>query len=380
MRPFLTEDQSALKTQLRHWVEQTLFSREEGDCDEDARKLARLFAERGLIAYVANREDGGVREKVQARDICLIREEIARGSALADSTFAMQGLGTYPISLAGTREQRARYLPPVIRGEHLAAFAITEPEAGSDVASMTTRATRDGDVYRVNGVKRFISNAGIAQTYSLFAKTSPEAGAKGVSAFIVEWGTPGFVLKEKTPVISPHPIGVIGFNDCRVPASQRLGQEGEGIKIALGTLDLFRCTVGAAAVGLAQRALEEGLGYAAARKQFGRALAEFQAIQFKLADMATELEAARLLVYRAAWTRDVEGKAVTLEASMAKLYATEAAQRVIDQALQIHGGAGVVVGTPVERLYRDIRAMRIYEGTSEIQHLVIARQLLRGAG
>ncbi len=292
--------------------------------------------------------------------------------------FAMQALGSHPITLAGSDEQKARYLPPIARGEAIAAFALTEPEAGSDISSVQTHAVKRGKDYFITGVKRFISNAGLAQTYVVFAVTDPEKRAKGISAFVVEANIPGFVFKEKTPMISPHPIGVIGFDECRIPESQRLGSEGEGLRIALATLDTLRCTVGAAAVGLAQRALEEAIQYSQRRRQFGQALAEFQGIQFKLADMATELEAARLLVYQAAWIHDHGEKGLKPKSSMAKLFATEAAQRIVDQALQIHGGTGVVVGTPVEQLYRDVRALRIYEGTSEIQKLVIARTLLKG--
>jgi acyl-CoA dehydrogenase len=291
----------------------------------------------------------------------------------------MQALGSYPITLAGSEEQKKRFLPPIACGEAIAAFALTEPQAGSDISSMETRAVRDGDSYRLTGVKSFISNAGIAHTYTVFALTDPEKKLKGMSAFVVEADAPGFVFRESTPLLSPHPLGVIAFEDCRVPRSQRLGQEGEGAKIALGTLDTLRCTVAAAAVGLGQRALEEALHYSRGRRQFGQALAEFQATQFKIADMATELEAARLLVYQAAWENDHDRKELTRKSAMAKLYATEAAQRIVDQALQIHGGIGVVVGTPVEQLYRDVRALRIYEGTSEIQKLVIARGLLKQA-
>jgi acyl-CoA dehydrogenase len=291
--------------------------------------------------------------------------------------FAMQALGSYPITIAGNEQQKSRYLPPIAKGEAIAAFALTEPQAGSDISSMETRAVRRGKEYLLTGVKRFISNAGLAQTYVVFASTDPEKKAKGISAFVVEADTPGFVFKEKTPLLSPHPIGVIAFEECRIPKTQLLGSEGEGLKIALATLDTLRCTVGAAAVGLAQRALEEAIRYSQSRHQFGRELAQFQGIQFKLADMATELEASRLLVYQAAWVNDHGQKGLTQKSSMAKLYATEAAQRIVDQALQIHGGMGVVVGTPVEKLYRDVRALRIYEGTSEIQRLVIARSLLK---
>lgn len=378
---FFNQEHLLLRRQVRSWVERNLLSgtRKETDMDTEARQLVSHLGQEGFTAYVASKSFGGIRENVQARDLCILREELARGSALADTMFAMQALGSYPITIAGSEEQKQRYLPPIARGEAIAAFALTEPQAGSDLSLMETRAVSRGGEYRLTGVKCFISNAGLAQTYTVFALTDPEKKTKGISAFVVEANTPGFVLKERTPLLSPHPIGVIAFEDCRVPRTQLLGQEGEGLKIALTTLDTLRCTVGAAAVGLAQRALEEAVQYSRKRRQFGQALAEFQATQFKLADMATELEASRLLVYQAAWTRDHNQSDLKQKSSMAKLYATEAAQRIVDQALQIHGGTGVVVGTPVERLYRDVRALRIYEGTSEIQRLVIARNLLKSS-
>ncbi len=378
---FFDREHLALRRKVRSWVEKNLIAagEKEAEIEERARQLVTQLGREGFTAYVAAEKYGGARESVQARDLCILREELARGSALADTMFAMQALGSYPITLAGSEEQKRRYLPAIATGEAIAAFALTEPEAGSDISSMQTRAVRDGDGYRLTGVKRFISNAGIARTYTLFASTDPEKKIKGISAFVVEADTPGFFLKEKTSLLSPHPIGVIAFEDCRIPRTQLLGQEGEGVKIALATLDTLRCTVAAAAAGLAQRALEEAIRYSRARRQFGQALAEFQATQFKIADMATELEASRLLVYQAAWANDHRQKDLKQKASMAKLFATEAAQRIVDQALQIHGGMGVVSGTPVERLYRDVRALRIYEGTSEIQRLVIARGLLKQA-
>ena len=375
---FFDREHLLLRRQVRSWVEKNLLpaSEKEADIEQQARKLVRDLGQEGFLAYVAPKRFGGIRENVQARDLCILREELARGSSLADTMFAMQALGSYPITVAGNEEQKRRYLPPITRGKAIAAFALTEPQAGSDISSMETRAVRRGGEYRLTGVKRFISNAGIAQTYTVFALTDPEKKAKGMSAFVVEADAPGFIVKEKTPLLSPHPMGVIAFEDCRVPKKQLLGEEGEGLKIALATLDTLRCTVGAAAVGLAQRALEEAIQYSRTRRQFGQALAEFQATQFKLAEMATELEASRLLVYQAAWSNDHKQKDLKQKSSMAKLFATEAAQRIVDQALQIHGGMGVVVGTPVEQLYRAVRALRIYEGTSEIQKLVIARTLL----
>jgi alkylation response protein AidB-like acyl-CoA dehydrogenase len=285
-------------------------------------------------------------------------------------------LGSYPILLAGTEAQKAAFLPPLARGEQVPAFALTEPEAGSDAGALATRAERDGDGWRLTGVKRFISNAPAADLYVVFARSAPERGAKGISAFIVPGDAPGL---SGTPMhtLAPHVIGELTFDGCRVPAASLLGAEHEGWRVAMGTLDVFRASVGAQAVGLAQAALDLALGHARSRVQFGQPLAQFQLVQAKLADMATELRAARLLVYSAARLKDAGAARVTLESSMAKLFATEMAHRVIDQAVQIHGGLGVLRGAPIERLYREARAPRIYEGTSEIQRLIIARQLLR---
>ncbi len=376
---FLDQEQLELRSRVRSWVDQNLIpgTLNEADPDREAVRLVKELGQKGFLAHAVPKAFGGVREKVQARELCTLREELSRGSSLADTMMAMQALGSYPITLSGSEEQKMRYLPPVAAGEAIAAFALTEPEAGSDVSSIQSRATKRGKEYCLSGIKRFISNAGIANFYVVFASTEPEKRSKGISAFIVAGDTPGLVLKEKTLLLSPHPIGVIGFEECLIPEGQLLGKEGDGLKIALGTLDVLRCTVAAAAVGLAQRALEEALRYSRQRRQFGQALAEFEGIRFKLAEMATELEAARLLVYQAAWINDQGQGNLKEKSSMAKLFATEAAQRVVDQALQIHGGMGVVVGTAIERLYRDVRALRIYEGTSEIQKLVIARGLLK---
>ncbi len=368
-----------LRRQIRAWVKNNLGPGDhgQGNLEINACRLANQLGQDGFMAYAVPSRFGGVREMVQARDLCLIREELAWGSALADVMFGVQALGSYPIALAGSEEQQRRYLPPLAKGERIAAFALTEPNAGSDVSAISTRALRDTNGYRLNGVKHFISNAGIAHTYVVFASTQPQAKAKGLSAFIVESNSAGFTVKEKTPLLSPHPIGVVAFDDCFVPQHQRLGGAGEGLKIALRTLDTLRCTVGAAAVGFARRALEEAVGYSRNRRQFGHALAEFQGTQFKLADMATELEAARLLVHQAAWMNDQRHQELPLKSAIAKLFATEAAQRIVDQSLQIHGGNGVVVGNILERLYRDVRGLRIYEGTSEIQRLIITKHLLK---
>jgi acyl-CoA dehydrogenase len=381
MLPFFAQDHSQLQAQARLWAEKNLLAVHDRDenIEQRARDLVEQLHRAGFLKHAVPRQFGGVREQVEARDLCVFREELARGDALADTMFALQALGSYPITLAGSAAQKQNYLPRVAGGAAIAAFAITEPEAGSDVASLQMTAVRRGEEFVLSGTKRFISNAGIADYYVVFASTAPEKKAKGVSAFIVDAATPGLAVEERTKLLSPHPIGVLGFADCVVPASALLGGEGEGLQIALHTLDLLRCSVGAAAVGFAQRALDEAMRYSKTRRQFGRAIAEFQGIEFKVAEMATELEAARLLVYQAAWAHDSGSADAKMKSSMAKLYATEAAQRIVDQALQIHGGSGLVAGSIMERLYRDVRALRIYEGTSEIQQLVIARELLKMA-
>lgn len=379
MLPFFSDDHSALQVQVRSWAETNLLvdQRTDGDLEQRARILVQELGSVGFLKHAVSKQFGGVRDQVEARGLCILREELARGDALADTMFALQALGSYPITLAGSAAQKQNYLPRVASGAAIAAFAITEPEAGSDVASLQTTATRQGEQFVLNGTKRFISNAGIADFYVVFASTEPEKKAKGVSAFIVDANTSGLAITEKTQLLSPHPIGVLDFTDCVVPQTALLGVEGDGLKLALATLDLLRCSVGAAAVGFAQRALEEAIRYSKTRRQFGRAIAEFQGIEFKLAEIATELEAARLLVYQAAWAHDCGNADTKQKSSMAKFYATEAAQRIVDQALQIHGGNGLVAGSIMERLYRDVRALRIYEGTSEIQKLVIARGLLK---
>ncbi len=343
------------------------------------RVMARRLAEAGLFGLCIPARYGGklVRhpEAIDVRAVCLAREMLAWASGVADVVFAMQGLGSYPIVLAGTDAQREEFLPAVIDGRSLAAFAITETEAGSDAAAMTTRAVRDDNGYVIDGSKTFISNAGIAGHYVLFAKTKPDAGSRGISAFIIRPEDPGFHFDGPIETLAEHPLGTIRFDRMRVPLSRRLGGEGDGFRIAMGTLDVFRSTVGAAAIGMARRALDEALSRSVTRKQFGKPIAEFQSTQTYLAEMATEIDAARMLIYRAALAKDRGSERVTLEASMAKLYATEVAQRAVDRSLQLHGGLGVVRGTTVERLYREVRALRIYEGTSEIQRVVISSVL-----
>lgn len=379
--PFFTQDQTDLRKRAHQWVDEKIQSQtgQHGELEQRAIELARKLGAAGFLGYTVPQEFGGMRAVIQARDLCILREELARGDALADTMFAMQALGSYPITLAGNREQKGRFLPALAKGDCIAAFAITEPEAGSDVASLQTRAVRRANEFCLTGTKSFISNAGIADCYVIFASTEPEKKDKGISAFVLDAKTPGLVVKEKTELLAQHPIGVLQLQECVVAREALLGVEGQGLQIAFETLDLLRCTVGAAAVGFARRALDEAVHYSKHRKQFGRAIAEFQATEFKLAEMATELEAAKLLVYQAAWTHDCAAADSKQKASMAKFYATEAAQRIVDQALQIHGANGLIAGGIMERLYRDVRALRIYEGTSEIQKVIIARELLKKA-
>ena len=345
------------------------------ESDRVSPELMEILGRANLFRYNVPQEYGGYGVKVVR--LCIIREELARVSAQADTNFIMQGLGSYPITLGGTPEQKARYLPPIASGEAIAAFALTEPHGGSDVAGMKTTATLEDEEWVLNGEKKFISQAGDASTYVVFAKTDPEAGSRGISAFIVEKGTPGFDDSRRMALMAPHPIGEPRFENCRVPYTSLIGEQGQGLRLALGTLDTFRTTVAAAAVGMGQAAYEAALDYARNRTMFGQKLSDFQATQFKLADMAVSLDAARLLAYRAAWLKDSGQETVIKEASFAKLFATEAATRIVNESLQIHGGAGLQKGSRIERLYREVRALTIYEGTSEIQRQTIARQLLR---
>ena len=372
--PFFTPEHRNLVQSVEQFVAQEIEPRaaDEEDVEGLARDFVQLLAQAGLLNYAV------AETKLDVRSLCLIREALAYSSSLADLAFVMQGLGTYAIARAAPDHVRDFWLARATNGKAVAAFALTEPNAGSDVSSIQTTARRDGETYVIDGRKRFISNAGIADFYTVFAKTgSREDGRPVLSAFVVGSKMQGFRVVERTSMIAPHPIGEIAFDACRVPAEDMVGNEGDGFKLAMETLDTFRASVGAAACGMARRALEHSVRYASSRKQFGRLLGEHQLVQAKLADMITELDAARLLVYRAAYTRDTTSDRVTREASEAKLFATEAAGRIIDSAVQIHGGAGLVSGTIVERLYRDVRALRIYEGTSEIQKLVIAGQLLK---
>jgi acyl-CoA dehydrogenase len=337
--------------------------------------LMAILANEGLLKYCVPEEYGGV--GVRVMDLCIIREELARVSCQADTNFIMQGLGSYPITLGGTDEQKAKYLPPIARGENIAAFALTEPHAGSDVISMKTEAKLDGDDWVLNGQKKFISQAGDASTYTVFAQTEPGQGSRGISVFVVEAGTPGFDDSKRMDLMAAHPIGEPKWVNCHVPQANLLGERGRGLRLAMGTLDTFRTTVAAAAIGMAQAAYEASIEYANNRQMFGQSLSDFQATQFKLADMAVSLDAARLLAQRAAWLKDSGQESVIKEASFAKLFGTEAATRIIHEAVQIHGGAGLERGNRVERLYREVRALTIYEGTSEIQRQTIARQILK---
>jgi acyl-CoA dehydrogenase len=375
--PFFTAEQRRLAAMVEGFVRREVEPRSDEGPDVEAqfRGFIASLAEAGLLSYALVDTDGAL----DVRSLCLIREALSYSSSLADLAFVMQGLGCYAISQAALEHVRDFWLQGAAGGKYIAAFALTEPEAGSDVAALKTTARREGDAFVIDGHKRFISNAGLADFYTVFARTGTRPdGRAELSAFIVGARMPGFEVIERTEMIAPHPVGEIVFKNCRVPVQNMIGREGDGFRLAMETLDSFRASVGAAACGMARRALDEAIAYAKSRKQFGRTLAEHQLIQAKIAEMATELDAARLLVYRAAYLKDVgTQERVTLEASEAKLFATEAAWRIVDGALQIHGGSGLVRGSVVERLYRDVRALRIYEGTSEIQKLVIANQLLR---
>jgi acyl-CoA dehydrogenase len=374
--PFFTPEHRTLAADIKSFVELEIEPRaiEERDVDARLREYVSELAKAGALHYAVAIPG----TKLDVRALCLIREALAYSSALADLAFVVQGLGTFAISQAAPEHVRDFWISRAVEGKAIAAFALTEPDAGSDVAAIKTTARRDGDAYVIDGRKRFISNAGVADFYTVFARTGTDANSRALlSAFVVSAKMPGFRVVERTAMIAAHPIGEIEFEDCRVPAEDMVGGEGDGFVLAMRTMDTFRASVGAAACGMARRALDEAVRYAKTRKQFGRPLADHQLIQEKLADMVTELDAARLLVYRAAHLKDEGAVRVTREASEAKLYATETACRIVDEAVQIHGGSGLVRGSVVERLYRDIRALRIYEGTSEIQKLIIASQLLK---
>jgi alkylation response protein AidB-like acyl-CoA dehydrogenase len=344
--------------------------------DAECRALVRRLGDAGWLRHAVPAAHGGASARLDVRALCLVRETLARADGLADFAFAMQGLGAGPISLFGSEALRARYLRRVAAGEAIAAFALSEPDAGSDVGATRTVARRDGDAYVVSGEKTWISNAGIADFYVVFCRLAG-ADDRSFVALVVDAETPGLEITRRIDVTAPHPLGTVTLHDCRVPAERLVGEPGRGLRVALGTLDVFRSTVGAAALGFARRALDEALAHVVRRHAFGRPLAEFQLTQARLAEMAVAVDASALLVYRAAWTRDAGAERITREAAMAKLFATEAAQQVVDGAVQLLGGRGVEVGETVERLYREVRALRIYEGTTEIQKLVIAGELLK---
>jgi alkylation response protein AidB-like acyl-CoA dehydrogenase len=378
--PFFEPSHRELALALEAWAGRHVAPDHGADVDAACRALVAQLGEAGWLRHaVGGTAFGGVSDVIDTRAICLIRETLARHSGLADFAFAMQGLGSGAITLFGSDAQRGQYLPKVARGEAIAAFALSEPDAGSDVAALQCAARLDGDAYVLDGEKTWISNGGIADFYVVFARTAEAPGARGISAFIVDAGLPGFEIAERIDTIAPHPLARLRFTGCRVAAASRVGAAGQGFRVAMATLDIFRTSVAAAALGFARRALDEALARAAARKMFGKTLADFQLTQAKLAQMATGIDAAALLTYRAAWQRD-QGERITREAAMAKLTATETAQQVIDAALQMFGGLGVVSGQPVEKLYREIRALRIYEGATEVQQLIIARELLADIG
>ena len=378
--PFFDEGHRALAHELRAWCATNLAEEPIGvDADAACRRLVAQLGAAGWLRHCVAAAHGGVRPGIDVRSLCLLRETLAQHSGLADFAFAMQGLGSGAISLGGSDAVKQKYLPQVAAGKLIAAFALSEPDAGPDVGAIAATARREGDAYVLDGAKTWISNGGIADFYCVFVRTGEAPGTRGISAFVVDADTPGLDASERIEVIAPHPLATLQFNNCRVPAANLLGQPGAGFKLAMQTLDIFRTSVGAAALGFARHALAAGLARATGRKMFGQALADFQLTQAALADMATAVDSSALLTYRAAWTRDCLGQPGTAEVAMAKMVSTESAQQVIDRAVQIFGGLGVVSGQTVERLYREIRALRIYEGASEVQKLIIAREVLKGA-
>jgi acyl-CoA dehydrogenase len=376
--PFFDEPHRRFADKVVRWADATLATLPHDDVDAACRARVKALGQAGILDVVVPKAYGGTHDGFDVRSLALAREILSYRDGLADFAFAMQGLGSAPITLFGSDTLKQRYLPAVRKGDAIAAFALSEPDAGSDVAAMAMTAKPDGnDHVRLDGCKTFISNGGIADFYVVFARSGDAPGAKGLSAFVVDANTPGLAVAERIEIIAPHPLATLAFDGVRVPMAQRLGNSGDGFKVAMATLDVFRATVGAAALGFARRALSEALTRATDRKMFGAALVDLQLTQAALADSATEVDAAALLVYRAAWTRDMGAARITREAAMAKMFATEIAQRVIDRAVQIFGGLGVTKGVKVEELYRDVRALRIYEGATEVQKVVIARETLK---
>lgn len=377
--PFFEDEHRVLALELEKWAktELTDYAITPANVDLACQELVLKLADGGWLDYCVANKYGGKNPSLDVRSLCLIRETLARFSGLADFVFAMQGLGSGTISLFGSAELKKKYLPDVRSGNKIAAFALTEPDAGSDSAALTTTAEQDDTSFVLNGDKTLISNGGIADYYTVFAKTGEAPGTRGISAFVIDADTAGLEINERIEVIAPHPLARIRFNQCRIPKTQQIGSGGEGFKMAMATLDIFRSTVGAAALGFARHAMHEAFNRTKSRQMFGAPMSKLQLIQSKIGEMSLDIDASSLLIYRAAWTKDKGAEKITKEAAMAKLFATEAAQRVIDEAVQIFGGSGVVSGFPVEQLYREIRALRIYEGASEVQKLIIASQTLK---
>ena len=376
--PFFDDGHRAFVHEMDAWLATSPFAGvDHHDPDAACRKLAPMLGGAGLLAYATPGAHGGAREAIDSRSLCLARETLAWRDGLADFAFAMQGLGSGAIAIAGSPELKRAVLPKTRSGEWLSAFALSEKDAGSDVAAMSATARLEGDHYVIDGEKTWISNGGIADVYCLFVRTGEAPGARGLSGFVVFPDDPGFSIAERIDVIAPHPLATLRFESCRIPASRLLGAPGGGFKVAMQTLDIFRASVAAAALGFAKRALDEAIAHARQRKMFGATLADLQLTQASLGEMATDIDAASLLTYRAAWRRDVQKLPTTREAAMAKMTATETAQQVIDRAVQMFGGRGVQSGEIVESLYREIRALRIYEGATEVQKLIVARELLK---
>ena len=376
--PFFEPEHGALRDEVAHFGAAQIDALvDHHDVDASCHRLVSALGAAGLLRHAVTAPYGGVRDRLDVRSLCIIRETLGYHSGLADFAFAMQGLGTGPITLYGTDAQKDRFLSDIAAGRALSAFALTESEAGSDVAALSCSAEADGPGHvRITGEKSWISNGGIADRYVVFCRTGEGPGVRGISAFVVEAGTPGFEVAERIDTIAPHPLARLRFDGCHVPLENRIGAPGEGFKVAMATLDVFRSTVGAAALGFARRALDETLDRTATRRLSGRPMAEMPVVQGHIADMVADVDGAALMVYRAAWTRDHGAVRISREASLAKMVGTEAASRVIDAAVQLHGGDGVRTGSKVEELYREVRALRIYEGATDVQKIIIARQAL----